>query len=164
MVCLNSWILFLFYFYFISWTMKMYMTVVTWHYIIDLEYRRRGWKSNIKIYINSMFILRYIHSILIANILLYASPSNWKLHPHGDIISKLYKPTFYSSHLFCNMSYGSAVTIQVFYLLMVKILLFNLVFYDRVISISVSILKPLLGVIETIPLKSQASSIVGSHI
>ena len=164
MVCLNSWILFLFYFNFISWTMKIYMTVVTWHYIIDLEYRRRGWKSNIKVYINSMFILWYIHSILIANILSYASPSNWKLHPYSDIISKLYKPIFYSSHLFCNMSYGSTVTIQVFYLPIVEILLFNLVFYNRVISISVSILKPLLGVIETIPLKPQASSIVGSHI
>jgi len=49
--------------------------------------------------------------------LLYTSSFIWKLHPHSDIISKLYKPTFYSGHLFRNMPYGSAVTIWVFHLL-----------------------------------------------
>ena len=44
----------------------------------------------------------------------YASPPIWKLHPHGDIISQLYKPAFYSSHLSHNTPYGSAATIQVF--------------------------------------------------
>ena len=38
------------------------------------------------------------------------------------------------------------------------------VFYDRVTPVSVSILKPPLGVIGAIPLKSQASPIVGTHI
>ena len=37
-----------------------------------------------------------------------------KLHPCGNIISKLYKLAFHSSHLSCNTSYGSAATIQVF--------------------------------------------------
>jgi len=41
---------------------------------------------------------------------------------------------------------------------------FNLVFHDRVASVSISILKPLLGVIRAILLKLQASSIVGTHI
>jgi len=36
---------------------------------------------------------------------------------------------------------------------MVEILLFNLVFYDGVTPVSVSTLKPLLGVIEALPLK-----------
>jgi len=36
---------------------------------------------------------------------------------------------------------------------MAEILLFNLVFHNRVTPVSVSILKPLLGVIEAIPLK-----------
>jgi len=47
---------------------------------------------------------------------------------------------------------------------MVKILLFDSVFHDRVTSISISILKPLLGVIGAIPLKPQASPIVGTYI
>ena len=46
----------------------------------------------------------------------YESPPIQKLHSHGDIISELYKPVFHSSHLSCNMSYGSAATIQVFHL------------------------------------------------
>jgi len=29
----------------------------------------------------------------------YASPPAWKLHPHSDINSKLYKPTFLATHL-----------------------------------------------------------------
>jgi len=32
-------------------------------------------------------------------ILSYASPPIWKLHPHGEIISKTYKPTFFATHL-----------------------------------------------------------------
>jgi len=36
---------------------------------------------------------------------------------------------------------------------MVEIFLFDLVFYDRVTPVSVSILKPLLRVIEALPLK-----------
>jgi len=47
----------------------------------------------------------------------YASPPVWKLHPHSDIISKLYKPAFRGGHLSCNMSYGSAATLWVFHLL-----------------------------------------------
>ena len=49
-------------------------------------------------------------------VLSYASPPICKLHPHGDIISQLYKPTFHSSHLSHNIPYGSTATIQVFYL------------------------------------------------
>ena len=47
---------------------------------------------------------------------------------------------------------------------MVEILLFNLVFYNGVTPVSVSTLKPLLRVIGAIPLKLQASPIVGTHI
>ena len=47
---------------------------------------------------------------------------------------------------------------------MAEILLFDLVFYDGVTLVSVSILKPPLGVIGAIPLKPQAFSIVGTHI
>jgi len=42
----------------------------------------------------------------------------------------------------------------------VEILLFNLVFYDRVTPVSVLTLKPLLRVIEVLPLKPQASPIL----
>ena len=45
---------------------------------------------------------------------LYASPPIWKLHPHGDIISKLYKPAFYRGYLSCNISYGSTTILWVF--------------------------------------------------
>ena len=48
----------------------------------------------------------------------YASLSVWKLHPHSKVISKIYKPTFHSGHLSCNMSYGSAATLWVFCLLL----------------------------------------------
>ena len=44
----------------------------------------------------------------------YASPPIWKLHSCGEFTSKSYKPTFHSGHLSCNMSYGSAATLQVF--------------------------------------------------
>ena len=47
---------------------------------------------------------------------------------------------------------------------MVEILLFDLVFHDRVTPVSVSILKPLLGVIEALPLKPQASPIISVYI
>ena len=47
---------------------------------------------------------------------------------------------------------------------MVEILLFDLVFYGRVTLVNVSTLKPPLRVIGVIPLKLQASSIVGTHI
>ena len=47
---------------------------------------------------------------------------------------------------------------------MVEILLFNLVFHNGVTPVSVSTLKPLLRVIGAIPLKLQASPIVGTHI
>jgi len=47
---------------------------------------------------------------------------------------------------------------------MVEILLFDLVFYDRVIPVSVSTLKPLLRVIGAIPLKPQASPIISIYI
>ena len=41
---------------------------------------------------------------------------------------------------------------------MAEILLFNLVFHDGVTPVSVSILKPLLGVIEVLPLKTPSIS------
>jgi len=47
---------------------------------------------------------------------------------------------------------------------MAEILLFDLVFYDRVTPVSVSTLKSLLRVIGAILLKSQASPIVEAHI
>ena len=46
--------------------------------------------------------------------LLYASPPVWKLHPHGEVISKTYKSAFYGGHLSCNMSYGGAANLWVF--------------------------------------------------
>ena len=44
-------------------------------------------------------------------------------------------------------------------ILSAEILLFNLVFYDGVTPVSVSILKPPLGVIGVLPLKTRASPI-----
>ena len=43
---------------------------------------------------------------------------------------------------------------------MAEILLFNSVFHDRVSPVSISILKPLLGAIDVLPLKPQASPII----
>ena len=43
---------------------------------------------------------------------------------------------------------------------MVEILLFGLVFHDRVTPVSVSTLKPPLGIIEALPLKPQVSPII----
>jgi len=43
--------------------------------------------------------------------LLYASLPVQKLHPCGDIISKLYKSVFYGGYFSHNTSYGSAATI-----------------------------------------------------
>ena len=47
---------------------------------------------------------------------------------------------------------------------MTEILLFDSVFHGGVTSVSVSTLKPLFGVIGAILLKSQAFSIVETHI
>ena len=46
----------------------------------------------------------------------YAIPPTWKLHPHGDISFKLYKPAFHSGYLSRNMSYGDTATLWIFYL------------------------------------------------
>jgi len=67
-------------------------------------------------------------------ILSYVSPPIWKLYPCGDIIFKLYKPAFH----------GRDTPIQ-----------FGL--HDRVTPVSVLTLKPLLGVIEVLPLKPWVS-------
>jgi len=42
--------------------------------------------------------------------------SSGKLHPRGDVTSKIYKPTFHGSHPSHNMSYGGAATLRIFYL------------------------------------------------
>ena len=75
------------------------------------------WYSNLKSFYkkNSKIYKLYSYSPS-SSIISYISPPIWKLHPHGDIISKLYKPTFHSGHLSHNMSYGGAATLQVFHL------------------------------------------------
>ena len=37
-----------------------------------------------------------------------------KLHPHGDVTSKKYKPAFHGGHLSRNTSYGGATILWVF--------------------------------------------------
>ena len=54
---------------------------------------------------------------MIYMVLSYASPLIWKLHPHGDVTSKTYKPVFHGGHLSHNTSYSSATTLWVFCLL-----------------------------------------------
>ena len=44
----------------------------------------------------------------------YTSPPVQKQHPCGETTPKSYKPASHSGHLSCNMSYGSAATLQVF--------------------------------------------------
>ena len=46
--------------------------------------------------------------------MLYASLLIQKLHPHGEVTSKSYKPAFHGGHLSCNTSYGGAATIWIF--------------------------------------------------
>ena len=47
----------------------------------------------------------------------YTSLPVWKQHPRGETTSKPYKPAFHDGHLSCNMSHGSAATLQIFHLL-----------------------------------------------
>jgi len=49
--------------------------------------------------------------IELGEMLSYASPLIWKLHHHGSVTSKTYKPVFYDSHLSHNTSYGGAAII-----------------------------------------------------
>jgi len=100
----------------------------------------------------------------LSKVLSYASPSVQKLHLCSDITSQLYKPAFYSSHLSRNIFYKWCCNHPGIPSSMAEILLFDLVFYNRVTPVSVSILKSLLGIMKAIPLKPQASSIVGTHI
>ena len=105
----------------------------------------------------------------------YASQPIWKVHSCSDIISKLYKPAFHSSYLSCNIPYSSAATIWVFYLLqrrysyltqssIMELSLFDSVFYNGVTPISISTLKPLLGIIGVLLLKLQTSPIISIYI
>ena len=85
----------------------------------------------------------------------YASPLIRKLHPCSDINSKLYKsaclprwPPFSQHVLWWCCNYPDILSSTA------EILLFNLVFHDGVTPVSVSTLKPLLGVIGVLPLKT----------
>ena len=62
-------------------------------------------------------------------------------------------PTFHSSHISHNISYGSAATIWGIPSSIVEILLFDSVFHNVVTPVSVSTLKPPLRVIGAILLK-----------
>ena len=83
-----------------------------------------------------------------------------KLHPHGDVTSKniqacLPQQPPFSQHVLwqcCN-----PLGILSF---MVGILLFNSIFHNGVTSVSISTLKPPLGIIGVLPMKPQASSIL----
>ena len=83
-----------------------------------------------------------------------------QVHPSGNYI-----PTVISSPNYTSLPFSQYVLWQCcnhpgILSSMVEILLFNLVFHDRVTPISVSILKSLLGVIGVLSLKLQASSIL----
>jgi len=114
---------------------------------------------------------RYYHGIFWKNpiglqrlsskggILLYASPPVQKLHLHSEIISQNLQaylpwwPSFLQHILWqCCNHLGILSSI-------VEIFLFNSVFHDSITPISVSTLKPLLGIIGVLLLKLQASSI-----
>jgi len=66
-------------------------------------------------------------------------------------LSGNYIPTVISSPNYTSLSFTA------------EILLFNLVFHDGVTPVSISALKPLLGVIGVIPLKPRAS-LIGAYI
>ena len=87
-------------------------------------------------------------------LLLYASPPVQKLHHCDNIISNYTSPSFSQHALRQCYNYLGILSSTA------EILLFNSVFHDEVTSVSVSTLKPLLGVIGAIPLKLQASPIV----
>ena len=74
----------------------------------------------------------------------YASPPVWKQCPHSETTSEPYKPAFHSGHLSRNTSHGGAATLRIFRLPL---------FHDGVAPVSVSTLKPPLGVIGVLPLK-----------
>jgi len=87
-----------------------------------------------------------------------------QVHPSGNYISVVISSPNYTSPSFlqhvlqqcCNHPGIPSSTAE--------ILLFNLVFHDKVTPVSVSTLKLPLSVIGAIPLKPQAFPIVGIHI
>jgi len=90
-----------------------HVTVVMCLFMVQEKKKEK--ENYIKRNIKSRKIDNKKRKILVSK-LSYTSPLVWKLHPHVDINSELYKPTFHSSYLSCNTSYGSTVTIQVFHL------------------------------------------------
>ena len=86
----------------------------------------------------------------------YASPLIWKLHFYGVIIQAHlpWQPPFLQHIL--GQCYNPLGILSS----MVEILLFNSVFHDGITPVSVSTLKPLLGVIEVLLLKPQISFIL----
>jgi len=92
--------------------------------------------------------------IIYSSLVSYASPPIWKLHLPIIQACLLQWPPF-SQHILqqcCNHPGIPSST--------AKILLFNSVFYNGVTPVSISTLKPLLGVIGALPLKPQASPII----
>ena len=101
-------------------------------------------------------LLRPSKSILMS----YASLLIWRLHPHNVVISKniqacLPQQLSFSQHVLWQCCNYLGILSS-----MAEILLFNSVFHDGVTPVSISTLKPLLGVIRVFPLKPQASPIL----
>jgi len=92
-----------------------------------------------------------------------------QVYPSGNYIPavksspKTYKPAFHSSHLSCNISYGSAATLWVFRLPQWG---YSYSTQSSMIELPVSIstLKPPLGIIRVLLLKLQASPILSVYI
>ena len=97
----------------------------------------------------------YSWSSLYANVQQFYKPCITYMQVH---LSRNYIPVVISSSNYTNPPFLQHVLWQCCKYLgisssIVKILLFNLVFHDRVTSVSVSTLKPPLGIIGAIPLK-----------
>ena len=83
----------------------------TWQYLGFIFDQKLTFRSHINFYANKV-----ISTVKYMKMLSYASSPVWKQCPRGETTSEPYKPTFYSGHLFCNMSYDGAATLRIFHL------------------------------------------------
>ena len=67
-----------------------------------------GGENTLAFPLSFLLVIRVKATSFTFGILSYTSLLVWKLHSHGGVTFKTYKPTFYGSHLSHNTSYGGA--------------------------------------------------------
>jgi len=118
------------------------------------SHREHQYSTSILILVRN-YILSLLYSITLLLVIMQRCHMHMQAHPSGNYI-----PIVILSPNHINLPFSQHVLWQYYNPLsilssMVEILLFNLVFYDGVIFVSVSTLKPLLGVIGVLPLNPE---------